>query len=90
MARDTLDQSLRLMPTFTASLSMRAFVCELLNQSDAAHDSVRRLRALAPAWTLEQGQRSMALFFRDHPAMPSVLAALKKAWDETPLEPHTA
>jgi len=52
--------------------------------------AVRRLRALAPEWTLEQGHRSMALFFRDHPAMPSVLAALKKAWDETPLEPPTA
>jgi len=90
MARDTLDQSLRLMPTFTACLSMRAFVCELLNQNDAARDSVRRLRALAPETTLEKCQRSMALFFRDHPAMPSVLAALKKAWDETPLEPHTA
>ena len=83
MARDALDRSLRLMPTFTASLSLRTFVCELLGQGDDAHDSMRRLRALDPEWTLERGQRSMTRFFRDHPALPSVLAAMKKVWDET-------
>ena len=90
MARETVDRSLRLMPTFTAALHLRAFVCELLNQSDAAHDSVRRLRALDPGWTLEQSLRSLALFLQDHAVMPSVLAAIRKAWDETPLEPPAA
>jgi TolB-like protein/class 3 adenylate cyclase/Tfp pilus assembly protein PilF len=87
LALATLDGSLRLMPTFTASLMIRSLVCELLDQSDAAHDGVRRLRTLDPTWTIEQGLRSMALFFRSHPMEPKVLAALKKAWDETPMEP---
>ena len=56
---------------------------DLLGQGDDAHDSMRRLRALDPEWTLERGQRSMTRFFRDHPALPSVLAAMKKVWDET-------
>ncbi len=87
MARDVLDKSLRLMPTFIFALFVRTYVCKLLGQSDAAHDSVRRLRALDPAWTIEQGQRNIAMFFRDHPMAPAVLAAIKKVWDETPLEP---
>ncbi|HET9062545.1 MAG TPA: hypothetical protein VFO62_04580 [Candidatus Binatia bacterium] len=90
MALDAADRSLRMMPTFTAALHMRATVCELLNQSDAAHDSVRRLRALDPEWTVEQSLRSFALFLQDHPVLPTVLAAIQKAWDETPLEPRTA
>jgi hypothetical protein len=79
-----------MMPTFTAALHMRATVCELLGQSDAAHDSVRRLRVLDPQWTIEQSLRSLGLFLQDHPVMPAALAAIKKAWDETPLEPRTA
>jgi TolB-like protein/Tfp pilus assembly protein PilF len=86
LALAALDESLRLMPTFTASLSFRSLVCELLDQRDAAHDSIRRLRALDPAWTIEQGLRAMALFFRNHSMEPRVGAALKKAWDETPEE----
>lgn len=87
MALDAADQSLRMMPTFTSALHMRAVVCELLNQSDAAHDSIRRLRALDPEWTVGQSLRSLALFLHDHPVESSALAAIKKAWDETPLDP---
>jgi outer membrane protein assembly factor BamD (BamD/ComL family) len=90
MARDAVDRSLRLMPTFTAALHLRALVSELLDESDAAHDSVRRLRTLDPQWTLEQSLRILGTFLQDHPVMPTALAAMKKAWDETPLEPRTA
>lgn len=86
LALTALDESLRLMPTFTAALLLRSYVCELLGQGDAAHDSVRRLRALDPAWTIEHGLRNSALFFRNHPMKPKVLAAQKKAWDETPVD----
>jgi len=86
LALTALDDSLRLMPTFTAALLCRSYVCELLGQGDAAHDSVRRLRALDPAWTIERGLRNSALFFRNHPMKPKVLAAQKKAWDETPVD----
>jgi TolB-like protein/class 3 adenylate cyclase/Tfp pilus assembly protein PilF len=90
LALAALDESLRLMPTFTASLHLRCYVCELLEQHHAARDSVRRLRALDPSWTIERGSRSNAQFFRNHPMAPKVLAAAKKVWDETPMDPSAS
>lgn len=80
-AMAALDESLRRMPNFPAALSMKAMVCELMEQHEQARDCVRRLKAADPTYGYDEVERSMAVFFRNHPIAPRVRESLAKAWE---------
>ncbi len=83
------DQSIRLLPTFFLAHFYRALTLEVMGQGEAAIAAMRRARAAAVDATMGFDaletviESAVGIWWRDHPDLPAMVAALQKVSDAT-------
>jgi TolB-like protein/Flp pilus assembly protein TadD len=74
-------------PAHLSCLRIHPALCNLAGRADDASEAIRGLRAAYPAGTSESHAVSMPIAIdMSKPTGPTLVAAFRKAWDETPAE----